>query len=278
MSSKTIYSRNCYTYRIGWTHLNIWYYGAKYGKESDPTKLWVSYFTSSDYVKKFRELHGEPDFIKVTKVFGDDTESCLVWETKFLTRIDAANRDNFLNKKNGAGKYGGTHNKSTAKDLYGNNLGIVSLDDPRWASGEIVGIANGKQFELVKIKATKVAKDQNDKPLGRVNINDPRWISEEITECNNAKSIKVNDIEYPSIKRFCTMNNISYDTYERIRDKSLDKNNIICNIDDYRYDTTIKVNGIIFESISYAAKELNVSINKLYRLNRLSTSQKEINF
>lgn len=52
-----------YLYLIGWPNLDKWYLGIQYGKNSHPSNLWTTYFTSSDYVKQFREENGEPDII-----------------------------------------------------------------------------------------------------------------------------------------------------------------------------------------------------------------------
>jgi len=92
-----------YCYMIGWTAHNIWYYGVEIGqltKKAHPSNLWTSYFTSSKEVEQFRLLNGEPDFISIRKIF-NDPKSALLWEHKFLSRIDAANSKNFLNKSNG---------------------------------------------------------------------------------------------------------------------------------------------------------------------------------
>lgn len=61
---------NCYSYLIGWTAHDKYYYGIQYNKKSNPSDLWSKYFTSSKHVAKFREIHGEPDLIEVRKMFG----------------------------------------------------------------------------------------------------------------------------------------------------------------------------------------------------------------
>ncbi len=58
-----------YTYLIGWSKLNKWYYGCRCAQHCHPNDLWIKYFTSSLYVRQFRKLHGEPDVIKVRKIF-----------------------------------------------------------------------------------------------------------------------------------------------------------------------------------------------------------------
>jgi hypothetical protein len=41
-----------YTYLIGWSKLNLWYYGSQYGKKAHPSNLWRTYFTSLEEVNK----------------------------------------------------------------------------------------------------------------------------------------------------------------------------------------------------------------------------------
>jgi hypothetical protein len=89
-----------YTYLIGWSSLNFFYYGVRYGKGCDPSDLWITYFTSSKYVKEFRTLHGEPDKIEIRSTF-ESSEEARNWEERVLKIINAAQNPNFLNKANG---------------------------------------------------------------------------------------------------------------------------------------------------------------------------------
>jgi hypothetical protein len=53
----TCEDRTPYTYLIGWSHLNKWYYGRRTAKGCHPSELWVKYFTSSKSVKpRFHEF------------------------------------------------------------------------------------------------------------------------------------------------------------------------------------------------------------------------------
>ena len=58
-----------FTYLIGWSAMDRYYYGARWAANSGPDDLWTTYFTSSKHVKKFRELHGEPDIVLIKKLF-----------------------------------------------------------------------------------------------------------------------------------------------------------------------------------------------------------------
>jgi hypothetical protein len=87
-----------YTYLIGWSKLNKWYYGVRYAnKIIAENDLWVKYFTSSRHVKNFRKIHGEPDIIKIRKKF-NRKEKAIEWEIKVLKRMKILYNEKWLNK------------------------------------------------------------------------------------------------------------------------------------------------------------------------------------
>lgn len=86
-----------YTYFIGWTAHNKYYYGVQYGVNCDPTNLWVTYFTSSTVVKEFRKKYGEPDIVEVRKIFAD-VDRAKLWELRVLQRLKVVLREDFLNQ------------------------------------------------------------------------------------------------------------------------------------------------------------------------------------
>ena len=86
-----------YTYLIGWSNHNKWYYGVRYAKNCNPQDLWNTYFTSSKHVKKFREECGEPDIIQIRKIFVTK-DSAILWEEKVLQKMNVRNNDKWLNK------------------------------------------------------------------------------------------------------------------------------------------------------------------------------------
>jgi uncharacterized protein (DUF4415 family) len=61
----TYQSHQPFLYFIGWTELNVWYLGVRYGKGCSPLDLWTTYFTSSRRVADLREWYGEPDHVEV---------------------------------------------------------------------------------------------------------------------------------------------------------------------------------------------------------------------
>ena len=85
-----------YTYLIGWTIHNKWYYGVRFAKECKPEDLWVKYFTSSKKVKEFRKIHGEPDVIEVRRTF-KDTGAARMWESRVIRKTNAVFDKKWMN-------------------------------------------------------------------------------------------------------------------------------------------------------------------------------------
>lgn len=92
-----------FTYLIGWSKLDQFYYGARWASNSNPDDLWTIYFTSSKHVKRFRELHGEPDIILIKKLF-DTVNECRNYEERVLRKLKVTKNNRWLNKGY-SGKY-----------------------------------------------------------------------------------------------------------------------------------------------------------------------------
>lgn len=91
-----------YTYLIGWSNLNKWYYGVRFSKDCDPSDLFVTYFTSSKYVKEFIKINGNPDVVEIRKTFdSNESNKARIYEHKVLRRLKVVNRNDFLNKSSG---------------------------------------------------------------------------------------------------------------------------------------------------------------------------------
>jgi hypothetical protein len=95
-------SKKSYTYLVGWSKHNKFYYGVRWANVLPPEDdLWNKYFTSSGIVHRFREQHGEPDIVQVRKTF-DDHKKAIDWEIGVLTRVDPKNnQDVWLNRQIG---------------------------------------------------------------------------------------------------------------------------------------------------------------------------------
>ena len=102
-----------YTYLIGWSELDRWYYGVRYAIACKPDDLWVSYFSSSKIVKQFREEYGDPDIIKVRKCF-ENPGQAREWEEKVLKRMKVVVSEKWLNENDSCAPpilFGHTHNR-----------------------------------------------------------------------------------------------------------------------------------------------------------------------
>ena len=118
-----------YTYLIGWSHINKWYYGVEYSnnkKIANPKNLWTTYFTSSKVVKKFREEYGEPDVIQIRKIFtiGSYKERQIkasAWEHKVLSKIGITG-NKWLN-----GRIGGDISPETTKKIANLMYGVDNV-------------------------------------------------------------------------------------------------------------------------------------------------------
>lgn len=91
-----------YTYLIGWSKENLYYYGVKYAKDANPDTFLKDYFTSSKYVQELRESNDEPDIIQIRKTFSD-AESAYAWESKVLRRMKVRTSKKWINKHENCG-------------------------------------------------------------------------------------------------------------------------------------------------------------------------------
>lgn len=93
-----------YTYLIGWSKLDIWYYGVRFSPKAKPEDLWNTYFTSSNSVKRFRKENGEPDVIQIRKSFVS-AKKAREWETKVIIRMKLVESKRWLNQSDNTKKF-----------------------------------------------------------------------------------------------------------------------------------------------------------------------------
>jgi hypothetical protein len=86
-----------YTYLIGWSKQQKYYYGVRYAKNCSPGDFWIKYFTSSPSVSAMRLLYGDPDIKQIRKIFSA-RDLARRWETRVLKRMRVVMREDFLNK------------------------------------------------------------------------------------------------------------------------------------------------------------------------------------
>ena len=93
-----------FAYKLIFIPTGQYYYGIRYSKNSQPSDLFTTYFTSSVIVKNLIKEHGTESFkYKITKIFKTQQEA-LDWETRLLLRVRAASNPKFLNKSNNRGQ------------------------------------------------------------------------------------------------------------------------------------------------------------------------------
>lgn len=93
-----------YTYIIGWSKQEIYYYGVQFGKSANPENLWKTYFTSSRNVKRFVKNYGDPDIIEIRKTFSSPSKA-REWETKVIQRMGLVENKKWLNKTDNTSKF-----------------------------------------------------------------------------------------------------------------------------------------------------------------------------
>lgn len=149
-----------YVYLISWKALDVHYCGSRYSHDCHPSDLWKTYFTSSDYVKLFREENGEPDHIEILKEF-DVAEDAKSYEEQKLIEFDVLNKDNWLNK-NICGKhigFFGPHSEESKRKISDSKKGKkrkpFSEEHRRNLSKACKGENNGRYGAIVSEETRK---------------------------------------------------------------------------------------------------------------------------
>jgi len=194
-----------YTYLIGWTAHNKFYYGVRYANGSNPNELWKSYFTSSKHVKNFAKKHGNPDIIEIRKEF-TNRDSAINWENSVLRKMKVVEDTRFLNATyNMAIKHPVGYNPS--KNLVEWNKYRNGKSDVE-TLGETAAAEKAKKTSLAVTKAWKDGKMNSVKPEDTTNYKNAankRWSDPSFKEKaksrkwinngNKSKMVLPNDID-----------------------------------------------------------------------------------
>ena len=137
-----------YTYLIGWSHLNKWYYGVetKNVKQiAHPSNLWKTYFTSSKIVSQMRNDHGEPDVVEIRQTFLCP-EKAFKWEQRVLKKMEIWKHDHWINQAIQDGPY------PMGKDICEKRVSTRRKNNKPWHSDQTkrkIGTANkGKKPQI----------------------------------------------------------------------------------------------------------------------------------
>jgi len=150
-------------YIISWTELDMHYAGIKFAKGCQPTDLWTKYFTSSTRVKKFRELHGEPDSFVITRF--DDRQELIKHEQDFLQ--DKIHNKHWLNVR--AASYNIHWDEEARSKISEANKrrlenGFVHQNLGKKRSPEVcLNISKGKRGSTTKLKGTNLTAEHKEK-------------------------------------------------------------------------------------------------------------------
>lgn len=92
-----------YTYYIAWSDLGVQYYGVRYASGCHPDDFWTAYWTSSPYVREYRERFGDPDIRVIHRTFPNDPDSARAFETQFLRNKGVVESESWLNQSDRPG-------------------------------------------------------------------------------------------------------------------------------------------------------------------------------
>lgn len=235
-----------YTYLIGWTKLNIWYYGRRTKKGCHPSEFWITYFTSSNKVHNFKKEHGEPNVVKIRKTFTgtDKIHDCVNHEVTVLRRIDAVKKDMWLNKGN-AGSQFDTSGKVIAKEIESGKIVVINQND--FAPGSsLVGINSGIKFRKCKCQWCEKEIAINNisthelscacNPAGVMHQRTGIPLPESIKENMRLNHADVSGACNPKAKLWILTSPIGDKTYingtlnQTLREKQLSRNHLIANL------------------------------------------------
>jgi hypothetical protein len=195
--------RTPYTYLIGWSKHNKYYYGRRTAKKCHPSELWVKYFTSSHQVYKFRQIYGEPDIIQIRRTF-DSIVKCCSWEEKVLARLNVKDNSTWLNL---TGKYA----------FYGVsqpwNVGIPHSEETK---NKISKQNSGRKFSS-EINSKKVRKGEKNGMYGvrRYGKDSPHYGKKHSEETR--KLLKEASSKFREVKFLCPHCNKSGDKQNMMR-------------------------------------------------------------
>jgi hypothetical protein len=180
-----------YTYLIGWSKHQKYYYGARWAKDCNPGDLWKSYFTSSKKVHKFRKENGEPDIIQIRKLFSTKDQARL-WEHKVLIRIGVKNNSKWLNI---------THSLGIDYEVH------PLLGKPRSTETKLKiskSLNSRKDKEETKKKKSKVAKERTGERngmFGKFGVDNPNYGKKRTEESKKIMSEKKKGENHPNYNK-----------------------------------------------------------------------------
>jgi hypothetical protein len=167
-----------YTYLVGWSYLNLWYYGFRGAKNCDPIELMVTYHTSSTRVHQLVKEHGTPDVIQIRKVF-DTSEEAFLWESRVLRKMKVSSKREWVNAHENypCSPFGSIHYKNMLIKLH--------------------GVSNANQIPKVKQAVSQKLKGR----MAAYNIDTGlvEYISKDVYQSNKEKYLHTSSYAYRAV-------------------------------------------------------------------------------
>jgi hypothetical protein len=176
-----------YLYRITNIIENRHYYGSRTCHKITPQEdLGIRYFSSSTDKKFLNDQKENPQNYRYKVIIISKFRKKVVeLEIKLHKRFKVHTNLNFYNKATQSSKHFCTSGMITVKDKNNNHF-RVSVNDPQYLSGELVGVTKGFNNELNKGKS--VFKDKNGNRF-YVSVDDPQYLSGELISINKGLTI-----------------------------------------------------------------------------------------
>lgn len=171
----------------------------------NPNKI-DKYMGSGVELQRVYKEYGKQNFTKIIVEYFNTHEDAKIRESEIVTK-NLTNSPECYNLINGGGKLRGGVGTISVKDKDG-NMFKVKKDDPRWLSGELVGITKNnkastttvekiRSYNIGLIKSAETKSKMSEKAKGmiackdpitgekfKVGKDDPRWISGELVGVN----------------------------------------------------------------------------------------------
>ena len=254
-----------YTYLIGWTEHDRWYYGVRWTqKRKIEFDIGIHYFTSSKYVKEMIANYGNPDLIHIDKIFACKKEA-REYETKVLKEHKVRNSYWWLNRMEGKSipPMNGKNNPSHSSNL--------SEEDKKKMSERVSGENNpmfgkrGKNSPLFGIPKTEEHKQklsesqvgENHHMFGKTY--EELYGEEKTLEIKKKKRISMSGKNNPMYGKIQTP-----EARRKISNSLKGKNNPMFGKLAYSRKEII-INDIKYNSIEAAAINLGVSRGTIHR-------------
>ena len=274
-----------YVYQITEISTGMKYIGSRGTKQSNPLKDLKKYKSSTfnSYFELNQKLNPLNYHYEILSYHSTRNEATLE-ESRLHFLYDVKSNPKYYNRSNQTANGFSTAGKAVVKDNKG-NIALVNCDDPRYLSGELVGITKGnvtvrdnngnkvkvsvndtrlKSGELkMHTKGKAVVKDKYGNTF-QVDINDSRLKSGELTghtkgmvpvkdKYGNNFQVPVNDLRYlsGSLVHISVGKTLSDNHKKKISDKTKGDKNPAAK--------AVFINGNIYSTIRDAIKILSVS-------------------